>query len=112
MLSCNPRSTEAVSRTTCTHFKCILISHASVVMVLVDRPGQLQSRASAEESLVVVQLAEGSLPAQADAAASAAASAAPPPQPVDDTERLLSLQLALKCADIGHLGESLEVHNK
>ncbi|KAG2447555.1 hypothetical protein HYH02_007479 [Chlamydomonas schloesseri] len=34
------------------------------------------------------------------------------PQPVDDTERLLSLQIALKCADIGHLGESLEVHKK
>jgi hypothetical protein len=36
----------------------------------------------------------------------------PPPRPVDDTERLLSLQIALKCADIGHLGESLEVHKK
>ncbi|KAG2425824.1 hypothetical protein HXX76_013449 [Chlamydomonas incerta] len=36
----------------------------------------------------------------------------PPPRPVDDTERLLSLQIALKCADIGHLGESFEVHKK
>ncbi|KAG2425825.1 hypothetical protein HXX76_013450 [Chlamydomonas incerta] len=34
------------------------------------------------------------------------------PRPVDDTERLLTLQIALKCADIGHLGESLEVHKK
>ncbi|KAG2490631.1 hypothetical protein HYH03_011022 [Edaphochlamys debaryana] len=34
----------------------------------------------------------------------------PAPQPVDDTERLLSLQVALKCADIGHLGEALGVH--
>ncbi|KAG2490632.1 hypothetical protein HYH03_011023 [Edaphochlamys debaryana] len=37
---------------------------------------------------------------------------APAPQPVDDTERLLSLQVALKCADIGHLGEELPVHKR
>ncbi|GFR42649.1 hypothetical protein Agub_g3586, partial [Astrephomene gubernaculifera] len=36
----------------------------------------------------------------------------PPPKPVDETERLLSLQVALKCADIGHLGEALEVHKR
>ncbi|KAG2447556.1 hypothetical protein HYH02_007480 [Chlamydomonas schloesseri] len=78
------------------------------------KPGQLQSHASVEESLVVLQLAEGEggLLAQADAAASAAAAGVPPPRPVDDTERLLSLQIALKCADIGHLGESLGVHKK
>ncbi|KAG2490637.1 hypothetical protein HYH03_011028 [Edaphochlamys debaryana] len=34
------------------------------------------------------------------------------PKPVDDTERLLSLQMALKCADIGHLGEELPVHKR
>ncbi|KAG2443897.1 hypothetical protein HXX76_002237 [Chlamydomonas incerta] len=34
------------------------------------------------------------------------------PQPIDDTERMLSLQIALKVADIGHLGESLEVHKR
>ncbi|KXZ45534.1 hypothetical protein GPECTOR_53g120 [Gonium pectorale] len=32
------------------------------------------------------------------------------PRPLDDTERLLSLQVALKVADIGHLGEELSVH--
>ncbi|GIL46284.1 hypothetical protein Vafri_3299 [Volvox africanus] len=36
----------------------------------------------------------------------------PPPKPVDETERLLSLQVALKAADIGHLGEELEVHKR
>ncbi|KAG2425826.1 hypothetical protein HXX76_013451 [Chlamydomonas incerta] len=76
------------------------------------KPGQLQSYASVDESLVVLQLSEGSLLTQADAAASAAAAGAPAPRPVDDTERLLTLQIALKCADIGHLGESLEVHKK
>ncbi|KAG2437153.1 hypothetical protein HXX76_005820 [Chlamydomonas incerta] len=34
------------------------------------------------------------------------------PRPIDDTERLLSLQIAIKAADIGHLGESLEVHKR
>ncbi|KXZ51687.1 hypothetical protein GPECTOR_11g138 [Gonium pectorale] len=34
------------------------------------------------------------------------------PRPVDETERLLSLQMAIKCADIGHLGEALEVHKR
>ncbi|GIL46288.1 hypothetical protein Vafri_3305 [Volvox africanus] len=34
------------------------------------------------------------------------------PKPVDETERLLSLQVALKAADIGHLGEELEVHKR
>jgi hypothetical protein len=29
--------------------------------------------------------------------------------PLDETERLLSLQVALKCADVGHLAASLEV---
>ncbi|GIL94723.1 hypothetical protein Vretimale_939 [Volvox reticuliferus] len=36
----------------------------------------------------------------------------PAPKPVDETERLLSLQMALKAADIGHLGEELEVHKR
>ncbi|PNH11652.1 Calcium/calmodulin-dependent 3',5'-cyclic nucleotide phosphodiesterase 1B [Tetrabaena socialis] len=36
----------------------------------------------------------------------------PPPQPVDEAERSLTLQLALKAADIGHLGEALEVHKR
>ena len=36
---------------------------------------------------------------------------APPPwRPLDENERLLSLQLALKVADLGHLCESLDVH--
>ncbi|PNG93951.1 Calcium/calmodulin-dependent 3',5'-cyclic nucleotide phosphodiesterase 1A, partial [Tetrabaena socialis] len=35
-----------------------------------------------------------------------------PPRPVDDAERLLTLQVALKAADIGHLGEALEVHKR
>ncbi|KXZ55656.1 hypothetical protein GPECTOR_2g1206 [Gonium pectorale] len=38
------------------------------------------------------------------------ATEAPAPCPIDDTERLLTLQVALKCADIGHLGEELDVH--
>ncbi|KAG2485624.1 hypothetical protein HYH03_015687 [Edaphochlamys debaryana] len=32
------------------------------------------------------------------------------PRPADEVERHLSLQLALKVADIGHLGEDLDVH--
>ena len=38
--------------------------------------------------------------------------AAAAPKPSDETERLLSLQLAIKVADLGHLGESLEVHKR
>ncbi|KAG2485168.1 hypothetical protein HYH03_016058 [Edaphochlamys debaryana] len=34
------------------------------------------------------------------------------PQPVDENEKLLSLQLAMKAADLGHLGEQLEVHKR
>ncbi|PNW86010.1 hypothetical protein CHLRE_03g204689v5 [Chlamydomonas reinhardtii] len=34
------------------------------------------------------------------------------PRPIDETERLLTLQVALKVADIGHLGEDLEVHKR
>ncbi len=34
------------------------------------------------------------------------------PRPKDDTERLLSLQVAIKVADLGHLGEALEVHRR
>ncbi|GIL58431.1 hypothetical protein Vafri_13570 [Volvox africanus] len=34
------------------------------------------------------------------------------PKPLDDTERVLSLQLAIKAADLGHLGEELEVHQR
>ena len=29
--------------------------------------------------------------------------------PLDENERLLSLQIALKCADIGHLTATMEV---
>ncbi|KAG2436288.1 hypothetical protein HXX76_006599 [Chlamydomonas incerta] len=39
-------------------------------------------------------------------------SSMPAPVPVDETERLLTLQVALKVADIGHLGESLPVHER
>ncbi|KAG2497634.1 hypothetical protein HYH03_004373 [Edaphochlamys debaryana] len=35
-----------------------------------------------------------------------------PPTPLDDADRLLSLQLALKVADIGHLGSELGVHKR
>lgn len=31
------------------------------------------------------------------------------PAPLDKAEKLLSLQVALKCADVGHLSEGLEV---
>ncbi|GLI61126.1 hypothetical protein VaNZ11_003401 [Volvox africanus] len=34
------------------------------------------------------------------------------PKPLDETERVLSLQLAIKAADLGHLGEELEVHQR
>ncbi|KAG2445732.1 hypothetical protein HXX76_000338 [Chlamydomonas incerta] len=34
------------------------------------------------------------------------------PKPLDDTERTLSLQIALKAADLGHLGEDVEVHKR
>jgi hypothetical protein len=32
--------------------------------------------------------------------------------PLDESERLLSLQMALKCADVGHLAASLEVRRR
>ncbi len=31
-------------------------------------------------------------------------------EPHDEAERLLSLQMALKCSDLGHAAESLDVH--
>ncbi|KAG2497449.1 hypothetical protein HYH03_004604 [Edaphochlamys debaryana] len=34
------------------------------------------------------------------------------PRPKDDMERLLALQVAMKAADLGHLGENLEVHQR
>ncbi|GIL66224.1 hypothetical protein Vafri_19831, partial [Volvox africanus] len=34
------------------------------------------------------------------------------PRPVDETERLLSLQLAVKCADVGNLGRELECYKR
>ncbi len=34
------------------------------------------------------------------------------PKPLDETERLLSLQMVIKAADLGHLGEGLEVHKR
>ncbi|GFR47060.1 hypothetical protein Agub_g8745 [Astrephomene gubernaculifera] len=34
------------------------------------------------------------------------------PRPRDETEKLLGLQIALKVADLGHLGEELEVHQR
>ncbi|KAG2437154.1 hypothetical protein HXX76_005821 [Chlamydomonas incerta] len=42
----------------------------------------------------------------------AAGSVEDAPHPADDTQRLLGLQIAIKAADIGHLGESLEVHKR
>ncbi|EFJ48257.1 3'5'-cyclic nucleotide phosphodiesterase [Volvox carteri f. nagariensis] len=34
------------------------------------------------------------------------------PKPLDETERLLSLQMVIKAADLGHLGEGFEVHKR
>ncbi|GLC41501.1 hypothetical protein PLESTB_001004600 [Pleodorina starrii] len=34
------------------------------------------------------------------------------PKPLDETERLLSLQMVIKAADLGHLGEELDVHKR
>ncbi|GIL88899.1 hypothetical protein Vretifemale_16705, partial [Volvox reticuliferus] len=34
------------------------------------------------------------------------------PRPLDDAERLLSLQVVLKVADLGHLAEELDVHKR
>ncbi|KAG2451386.1 hypothetical protein HYH02_003987 [Chlamydomonas schloesseri] len=34
------------------------------------------------------------------------------PKPLDDTERTLTLQIMLKAADLGHLGEDVEVHQR
>ncbi|KAG2485173.1 hypothetical protein HYH03_016063 [Edaphochlamys debaryana] len=61
-------------------------------------PGMSRQTSNTRE-LVPVSIAA---PINADAA----------PRPVDDTERLLSLQIAIKAADIGHLGEQLDVHRK
>ncbi|KAG2491707.1 hypothetical protein HYH03_009870 [Edaphochlamys debaryana] len=36
----------------------------------------------------------------------------PAPRPADEAQRLVSLQIALKAADLGHLGEELEVHKR
>ena len=36
----------------------------------------------------------------------------PAPQPLDESERLLAMCIALKAADLGHLGEELEVHKR
>ncbi|KAG2447135.1 hypothetical protein HYH02_007881 [Chlamydomonas schloesseri] len=41
-----------------------------------------------------------------------AAAGAQTPMPVDESERLLALCVAIKAADLGHLGESLEVHKR
>ncbi len=35
-----------------------------------------------------------------------------PMQPLDETERMLSLQMALKCADLGHVTSALPLHIK
>lgn len=57
--------------------------------------------------------AAGSLSASPTAAVS---TAHPPPgsapSPLDEAERLLTLQVALKAADVGHLGEELCVHER
>ncbi|GIL81201.1 hypothetical protein Vretifemale_10265, partial [Volvox reticuliferus] len=34
------------------------------------------------------------------------------PKPLDETERVLSLQMVIKAADLGHLGEGLDVHKR
>ncbi|KAG2484564.1 hypothetical protein HYH03_016610 [Edaphochlamys debaryana] len=48
-----------------------------------------------------------------DAAADAPAGNGPTgPAPLDEAERLLTLQMCLKAADLGHLGSELEVHKR
>ncbi|KAG2437377.1 hypothetical protein HXX76_006029 [Chlamydomonas incerta] len=48
----------------------------------------------------------------AQASGVAGPDAASAPRPRDEAERLLSLQIALKVADVGHLGEKLPVHQR
>ncbi|KAG2436688.1 hypothetical protein HXX76_006216 [Chlamydomonas incerta] len=54
--------------------------------------------------------ASGGLERAARTVSTSAASTVNAPRPIDETERLLTLQVALKVADIGHLGEEIEVH--
>ncbi|KAG2486560.1 hypothetical protein HYH03_014731 [Edaphochlamys debaryana] len=54
----------------------------------------------------------GAPSAAADAPAGNGAAALTGPLPLDETERLLSLQMCLKAADLGHLGSELEVHKR
>ncbi|KAG2486561.1 hypothetical protein HYH03_014732 [Edaphochlamys debaryana] len=54
----------------------------------------------------------GAADAAADAPAGNGAAALTGPLPLDETERLLSLQMCLKAADLGHLGSELEVHKR
>ena len=51
----------------------------------------------------------GSEPVQREASHT---SSLPAPKPQDETERLLGLQIALKCADLGHLAAERGVHER
>ncbi|KAG2444404.1 hypothetical protein HXX76_001157 [Chlamydomonas incerta] len=66
-------------------------------------------RASNELQEVVVALAADPLVGVPGSKGSRMGAA---PQPLDESERLLALCVAIKAADLGHLGESLEVHKR
>ncbi|KAG2437156.1 hypothetical protein HXX76_005823 [Chlamydomonas incerta] len=83
-----------------------------------DRP-RSDLATSAHPSDVLVTIGDGVGHATAAAATAAGGGMEPAsprvetaPRPIDDTERLLSLQIAIKVADLGHLGEELEVHKR
>ncbi|KAG2495006.1 hypothetical protein HYH03_006939 [Edaphochlamys debaryana] len=54
----------------------------------------------------------GAPDAAADAPAGNGGTALTGPLPLDEVERLLTLQMCLKAADLGHLGSELEVHKR
>ncbi|GLC67880.1 hypothetical protein PLESTF_000618600 [Pleodorina starrii] len=72
----------------------------------------LETKDGAASAAAVAPSTTGSVATTAAAATATAAAASTAPRPVDDTERLLSLQLALKCADIGNLGRELECYKR
>ncbi|KAG2501954.1 hypothetical protein HYH03_000452 [Edaphochlamys debaryana] len=60
--------------------------------------------------VVILDVGAGAAPAPAASPGSELLDRAP--RPADEVERLLSLQLLLKAADLGHLGEDLDVHQR
>ncbi|GLI63480.1 hypothetical protein VaNZ11_006457 [Volvox africanus] len=59
------------------------------VGLLTAKPGEIAASSTAEQAIATAA-----------------------PRPVDETERLLSLQLAVKCADVGNLGRELECYKR